>query len=168
VSRREGAPCYVYSATGILDRFRAYDREFGDVPHRVCYAIKANSNLAILRLLAGAGAGFDIVAGGELFRVLKAGGDPAKVVFSGVGKTAKEIAYALDSGIHSFNCESEAELALIDSLAACRGTKARFALRVNPDVDAATHPYIATGLRDHKFGIDMSEVEGVYERARGF
>src|SRR2546423_340747 len=168
IAQAAGTPCYVYSAQSILDAYGAYDTAFGDLPHSICYAVKANSTLGILSLLARAGAGFDIVSGGELFRVLKAGGDPAKVVFSGVGKTAEEVTYALDSGIHSFNCESEAELALIDSLAARRGTKARFALRVNPDGDAATHPYIATGLRDHKFGIDMSEVEGVYERARGF
>src|SRR6266853_3766573 len=134
IGRREGTPCYVYSAAGILDRFRAYDREFGDVPHRVCYAVKANSNLSILRPLAGVGAGFDIVSGGELFRVLKAGGDPTRVVFSGVGKTADEVDYALAHGIHSFNCESEAELSLVDALAARRGVQARFALRVNPDV----------------------------------
>src|SRR5256714_1803269 len=166
IAERVGTPCYVYSAATLLANYRAYDRSFGAVPHTVCYAVKANGNLALLRLLAAEGAGFDIVSGGELFRVLKAGGDPAKVVFSGVEKTAEEVTYALDSGIHSFNCESEAELALIDSLAARRGTKARFALRVNPDVDAATHPYIATGLRDHKFGVDISEAEGGYDRAR--
>lgn len=168
VAQRAGTPCYVYSTAGILDRFRAYDREFGDVPHRVCYAVKANSNLAILRLLAGAGAGFDIVSGGELFRVLKAGGDPARVVFSGVGKTSDEVDYALAHEIHSFNCESEAELSLIDALAARRGVKAKVALRVNPDVDASTHPYISTGLRKHKFGIDISEVEAIYARAGSF
>jgi diaminopimelate decarboxylase len=117
-------------------------------------------------LLAKEGAGFDIVSGGELYRVLQAGGDPARVVFSGVGKTADEVDYALRSGIHSFNCESEAELTLIDALAARYGRKAGIALRVNPDVDAATHPYISTGLRDHKFGIDIADAEGVYERAR--
>src|ERR1700736_4214909 len=168
IATQEGTPCYVYSAAGILDRFRAYDREFGDVPHRVCYAVKANSNLAILRLLAGAGAGFDIVSGGELFRVLKAGGDPARVVFSGVGKTADEVDYALGQEIHSFNCESEAELSLIDALAARRGVKAKIALRVNPDVDATTHPYISTGLRKHKFGVDISEAEEIYKRASSF
>jgi diaminopimelate decarboxylase len=168
IAKAAGTPCYVYSAQSILDAYRAYDSAFGDVPHSICYAVKANSTLGILSLLARAGSGFDIVSGGELFRVLKAGGDPAKIVFSGVGKTAAEVEYALDSSIHSFNCESEAELALIDSLAARRGVKARFALRVNPDVDAATHPYIATGLRDHKFGIDMNEVESIYQRARDF
>jgi len=166
VAARVGTPCYVYSKHAILSRYRAYDEAFGDLPHSVCYAVKANSNLTLLTLLAEAGAGFDIVSGGELFRVLKAGGNPARVVFSGVGKTADEITYALEQGIHGFNCESEAELALIDTLAQRRGVVARVALRVNPDVDAATHPYISTGLRDHKFGIDIAEVEGVYERAR--
>src|SRR5581483_5833990 len=128
--------------------------------------VKANSNLSILKLLAQAGAGFDIVSGGELFRVLEAGADPSNVIFSGVGKTTQEIDYALEQKIRSFNCESEPELALIDSLAARRRMQARVAIRVNPDVDASTHPYISTGLRKHKFGIDISEAEGVYERAR--
>src|SRR3982750_497640 len=111
-----GTPCYVYSQSDIVKRYRAYDTAFGDTPHTICYAVKANSNLSILRLLAGLGSGFDIVSGGELFRVLEAGGDPGKVVFSGVGKTPEEIDYALDRGIFSFNCESETELALIDEL----------------------------------------------------
>ena len=166
IAAAEGTPCYVYSKRAILDRFHAYDRAFGEQPHKVCYAVKANSNLSLLRVLAEAGAGFDIVSGGELFRVLKAGADPGKVVFSGVGKTAAEVEYAINCGIHTFNCESEAELALIDSIAARLGAQVRVALRVNPDVDASTHPYISTGLRDHKFGIDMSEVEGVYARAK--
>jgi diaminopimelate decarboxylase len=166
IARREGTPSYVYSRAAILDRFQAYDRAFDGVPHKVCYAVKANSNLSILRLLAEAGAGFDIVSGGELFRVLKAGADPETIIFSGVGKTSQEIDYALEQHIKSFNCESEPELALIDSLAARRGIQARVALRVNPDVDAATHPYISTGLRDHKFGIDIASAEAVYERAR--
>jgi diaminopimelate decarboxylase len=163
-----GTPVYVYSTESFLANYRAYDSAFSDLPHTVCYAVKANASLAILALLAKAGAGFDIVSGGELFRVLKAGGDPSKVVFSGVGKTAAEIEYALASGIHSFNCESEMELALIDSLAARMGTPAGFSLRVNPDVDAATHPYISTGLSQHKFGVAIAEAEAVYERARGF
>src|ERR1035438_8513141 len=163
---RTGTPAYVYSSQTLLDNYRAYDEAFGDLPHTVCYAVKANSSLGVLALLAKAGAGFDIVSGGELFRVLQAGGDPARVVFSGVGKTAAEVEYALSNGIHSFNCESEAELALIDALAGRLGIKADFAVRVNPDVEAATHPYIATGLRDHKFGVDISEVEAVYDRAR--
>src|SRR5579872_781406 len=165
IARREGTPAYVYSRTAILDRFQAYDRAFGAAPHKVCYAVKANGNLSILRLLAGAGAGFDIVSAGELFRVLKAGADPGGVIFSGVGKTEQELNYALEQGIRSFNCESEPELCLLNSLASRRGKKARVAIRVNPDVDAATHPYISTGLRKHKFGIDISEAEAVYRRA---
>jgi diaminopimelate decarboxylase len=165
IARREGTPCYVYSRAAILDRFNAYNRAFGDVPHKVCYAVKANSNLALLGLLAEAGAGFDIVSGGELFRVLRAGADPENVVFSGVGKTSQELDYALEHNIRSFNCESEPELALIDALASRRRAQTRVALRVNPDVDASTHPYISTGLREHKFGIDISEAEAVYDRA---
>jgi diaminopimelate decarboxylase len=166
IARAAGTPAYVYSSAVILENYRAYDEALGDLPHAVCYAVKANSSLGILALLAKAGAGFDIVSGGELYRVLRAGGDPAKVVFSGVGKTAAEVDYAIESGIHMFNCESEPELALIDALAARRGTKAGFALRVNPDVDASTHPYISTGLREHKFGIDIGGAEAVYERGR--
>ena len=166
IAKAAGTPAYVYSSEIILDNFRAYDEGFGNLAHTVCYAVKANSSLGILSLLAEAGSGFDIVSAGELFRVLQAGGDPKKVVFSGVGKTASEVEYALCKGIHSFNCESEAELALIDALAGRLGIKADFAVRVNPDVNAATHPYIATGLRDHKFGVDISEVEAVYDRAR--
>ncbi|MGD0297510.1 MAG: diaminopimelate decarboxylase [Bryobacteraceae bacterium] len=168
IAKRHGTPCYVYAAGAIVDKFNAYEKAFGAVPHQICYALKANGNLAILKLLAEAGAGFDIVSGGELFRVLKAGGVPEKVIFSGVGKTAAELDYALEQKIRSFNCESEPELALIDSLAARRGVKARIALRVNPDVDASTHPYISTGLRKHKFGIDISEAEAVYGRAKTF
>ena len=168
IARREGTPTYVYSRAKILGNFRAYEEAFGTVPHRVCYAVKANGNLAILKLLAEAGAGFDIVSGGELFRVLKAGAKPEGVIFSGVGKIAQELDYALEQGIRSFNCESEPELALLDSLAARRGVSARVALRVNPDVDASTHPYISTGLRKHKFGIDITEAEAVYERAKEF
>ena len=166
VAHQVGTPAYVYSSAVILENFRAYDEALGELPHAVCYAVKANSSLGILALLAKAGAGFDIVSGGELYRVMQAGGDPARVVFSGVGKTAGEVDYALESGIHMFNCESEPELALIDALAARRGLKAGFAIRVNPDVDASTHPYISTGLREHKFGIDIGEAESVYERAR--
>src|SRR5580698_3018732 len=166
IAREAGTPAYVYSSAAILENYRAYDEAFGDLPHTVCYAVKANSSLAILALLAKAGAGFDIVSGGELYRVVQAGGGPAKVVFSGVGKTAGEVDYALESGIRMFNCESEPELALIDALAARRGVRAGFAVRVNPDVDASTHPYISTGLREHKFGIDIAEAEAVYERTR--
>jgi diaminopimelate decarboxylase len=161
-----GTPVYVYSSRDILERFRAYSDAFGDLPHKVCYAVKANSNLSILKLLGGAGAGFDIVSGGELFRVLRAGGDPKRVVFSGVGKTASEIDYALREDVFAFNCESEAELELLNAAAGRLGRKVRIALRVNPDVDAATHPYISTGMSEHKFGIDIADVEAVYARAR--
>jgi diaminopimelate decarboxylase len=160
-----GTPCYVYSARSILDAWRAYDDAFGGLPHLVCYAVKANSSLAVLAMLARAGSGFDIVSGGELFRVLKAGGDPGRTVFSGVGKTAAEIELALKSGIRNFNCESEAELRGIDSIAGALGVIAQFSLRVNPDVDAVTHPYISTGLRDHKFGIDIARAAELYRRS---
>jgi diaminopimelate decarboxylase len=165
IAEAAGTPCYVYSAGDILSRFRAYDDAFGALPHRICYAVKANSNLNVLRLLADAGAGFDIVSGGELFRVLKAGGEAANVVFSGVGKTQEEIEFALRERIHIFNCESEPELEQINAAAGRLKTKARVAFRVNPDVDAATHPYISTGMSEHKFGIDIADVEAVYSRA---
>jgi diaminopimelate decarboxylase len=166
IAARTGTPCYVYSSRMVLDRFCAYDQSLAGLPHLVCYAIKANSSLALLALLARAGAGFDVVSAGEIYRVIRAGGDPSRVVYSGVGKTAAEIEYALEQGIHSFNCESEAEIQLLDALAARRGVVARIAVRVNPNVNAGTHPYISTGLREHKFGIDLSEVEDVYLRAR--
>ena len=168
LAHRVGTPAYVYSAQAILKNYAAYTEAFGTLPHTVCYAVKANSSLAVLALLAKAGAGFDIVSGGELYRVLEAGGDPSKIVFSGVGKTAAEVEYALESGIHSFNCESEAELALIDAKAARLGKKAGFSIRVNPDVDAVTHPYISTGLSRHKFGIAIAEAAAVYDRSRQF
>jgi diaminopimelate decarboxylase len=167
VAAKAGTPCYVYSAKTIVENYQAYAGAFGDTPHTVCYAMKANGNLSVLRLLARAGAGFDIVSGGELYRVLKAGGDPGKVVFSGVGKTSGEIDAALEAGIFVFNCESEPELALIDSLAHRRGVKARVAIRVNPNVQASTHAYISTGGKAHKFGIEIGEAEGVYQRAKG-
>jgi diaminopimelate decarboxylase len=166
IAARAGTPCYVYSSQSILDAWRAYDEAFGELPHLVCYAVKANSSLAVLGMLARAGSGFDIVSGGELYRVLKAGGDPARIVFSGVGKTAAEIEQALRSGIRNFNCESAGELSAIDSVAASLGVTAQFSLRVNPDVDAVTHPYISTGLRDHKFGIDITAAPEVYRQAR--
>lgn len=162
IAAQAGTPFYVYSRDAILARYREYDQAFGDHPHQVCFAVKANSNLAVLALLARAGAGFDLVSGGELYRVLAAGGDPAKVVFSGVGKTDEEFQYGLNSGIHSFNCESPAELQRLSAVASRLGHTARVALRVNPDVDAATHPYISTGLSENKFGIGIAEVEPVY------
>ena len=166
VAAKAGTPCYVYSAKTIVENYRAYADAFGDTPHRVYYAMKANGNLSILRLLAHEGAGFDIVSGGELYRVLQAGGDPGKVVFSGVGKTSAEVDQALEAGIFAFNCESEPELALIDSLAHRRGVKARVAIRLNPNVQSSTHAYISTGGKAHKFGIDIDEADGVYERGR--
>jgi diaminopimelate decarboxylase len=168
IARAAGTPCYVYSSRSILNAYHAYDAAFGDLPHVICYAVKANSTLAVLSLLARAGCGFDIVSGGELFRVLRAGGDPSRVVFSGVGKKPDEIELALCKGIGHFNCESEGELAEIDAIAEKLGVTARFSLRVNPDVDAATHPYISTGLRDHKFGIGIAEAAALYARARAF
>jgi diaminopimelate decarboxylase len=166
IAARAGTPVYVYCAQDIAGAFRAYDQGLEGVPHKVCYAVKANSNLSVIHLLVRVGAGFDIVSGGELFRVLKAGGRASDVVFSGVGKTADEVEYALREGIHSFNCESEAELALIDAKASRLGKRASVAVRINPDVDAETHPYISTGLRQHKFGVDISGIESLYERGR--
>lgn len=165
IAEQFGTPAFVYSKAAIVARFRAYQDALRDVPHRICFAVKANSNLSVLSLLAREGAGFDIVSGGELFRVLRAGGDPGAVVFSGVGKTEPEIQYALENGIHSFNCESEAEIRLISRVASAAGKTASIALRVNPDVNAETHPYISTGLREHKFGVDILQAEDIYRRA---
>jgi hypothetical protein len=148
-----GTPCYLYSRAALVERYREYDDGFGSAPHLVCYSVKANSNLAVLRVLARLGSGFDVVSGGELARVLRAGGDPKKVVFSGVGKQAREIREALEAGILMFNVESPAEIDLIDAVARDMGRRAPVALRVNPDVDPKTHPYISTGLRTSKFGI---------------
>jgi diaminopimelate decarboxylase len=165
VAAHHETPAYVYSKRAIINRFRAYDDALAGLRHRVCYAVKANSNLAVLSTLAREGAGFDIVSGGELYRVLAAGGDPSSVIFSGVGKTEAEIRFALAQGIHSFNCESESELELISCISVSLGRTASIAIRVNPDVNAVTHPYISTGLREHKFGIDIETAEATYERA---
>jgi diaminopimelate decarboxylase len=165
IAAKVGTPAYVYSSHAISERFKAYDESLQGIPHRVCYAVKANANLSVLRQLVSLGAGFDIVSGGELYRVLQAGGSGLSVVFSGVGKTREEIEFALDHEIHSFNSETEAEIELIDALAARTGQVASVSVRVNPDVDASTHPYISTGLKEHKFGISIDDVEGVYERA---
>lgn len=165
IAERAGTPVYVYSANAILENYRAYNGVCGPVPHTIHYAVKANGSLGILNLLAREGAGFDIVSGGELFRVLQAGGAAGQIVFSGVGKTADEIDYALGAGIGVFNCESEAELDLLNARAGLRQVRAPIALRVNPDVNAETHPYIATGLREHKFGIPIGEAEALYLRA---
>ncbi len=166
VAERAGTPCYVYSSRTILENYQAYDEALNGVPHRICYAVKANSSLGVLALLAKAGAGFDIVSGGELFRVRQAGGNPSSVVFSGVGKTADEVEYAIESGIRGFNCESAAELELLEALAARRGVRVRVAVRVTPEVETDTHAYISTGTREHKFGVSAAEVEAVYERGR--
>ncbi|MFI3246913.1 MAG: diaminopimelate decarboxylase [Ferrimonas sp.] len=161
-----GTPCYVYSRATIERHYRAFTDALAGQPHLICYAVKANSNLAILNLLARLGSGFDIVSGGELARVLQAGGDPAKVVFSGVGKTHDEIRSALQAGIHCFNVESEPELERINKIAAEMGVQAPISIRVNPDVDAQTHPYISTGLKENKFGIPMARAEAVYLHAQ--
>lgn len=158
-------PCYIYSRATLERHFRAYDKALEGMPHRVCYAVKANGNLAILSVLAHLGAGFDIVSGGELERVIRAGGDPSRTVFSGVGKQRWEMARALQAGVHCFNVESESELELLNEVAQEQDTRAPVSLRVNPDVDAQTHPYISTGLRDNKFGIDIGRARGVYRRA---
>jgi len=160
-----GTPCYIYSRATIERHWRAFDRAFGAHAHLVCYAVKANSNLAVLNVLARLGSGFDIVSVGELERVLAAGGDPGKVVFSGVGKRHDELERALDAGIRCFNVESEPELALLEHVAAVQGKKAPVSLRINPDVDARTHPYISTGLKQNKFGIDPEQALKVYARA---
>ena len=157
-----GTPCYVYSRATIERHWRAFDAAFNGVDHLICYAVKANSNLALLNLMARLGSGFDIVSVGELERVLAAGGDPAKVVFSGVGKQAGEMRRALEVGIHCFNIESEPELERLNRIAGEMGVKAPISVRVNPDVDARTHPYISTGLKENKFGIDISRALGVY------
>lgn len=165
VAEAHGTPAYVYSKKAVVQRYHGYEHALAGVPHRICYSVKANSNLAVLAVLAAEGAGFDIVSGGELYRVLAAGGKASSVVFSGVGKTEAEIEYALRAGIHSFNCESESEIQSISRVAVALGGTASIALRVNPDVDAITHPYISTGLREHKFGVAISAAEEIYTRA---
>ena len=160
-----GTPLYVYSANTILDHYRRLDAALAGIDHEVAYAVKANSNLSVLRLLAEEGAGFDIVSGGELYRVIKAGGDPAHCTFAGVGKTRAEIEYALQQGIYSFNVESEEELRYLDKVAGELGVIAPAAVRVNPNVDAKTHKYISTGKSENKFGVDFGAIEDLYERA---
>jgi diaminopimelate decarboxylase len=165
VAEQFGTPLYVYSAGTILDHYRRLDAALAPLDHLICYAVKANSNRAILNSLVRAGASFDIVSGGELFRVLAAGGDPAKCTFAGVGKSVDEIEYALERGVHSFNVESEAELNAIERIARATNMRAPIALRVNPDVDPHTHQYISTGSHENKFGIALDHVWAVYERA---
>ena len=165
IAAQHGTPCYVYSRGALEAACRAYTAAFAGTPHLVCYALKANSNLAVLNLFARLGCGFDIVSGGELARVLAAGGDPGKVVFSGVGKTETEMATALTAGILCFNVESEAELATLDAVAGRLGVRAPVSFRVNPDVDPRTHPYVATGLKESKFGIPFADAPGLYRSA---
>ena len=163
-----GTPCYVYSHATLIAAYREFDSAFAGRDHLICYAVKANSNLAILNLFARLGSGFDIVSGGELKRVLNAGGDPQKVVFSGVGKHPEEMRAALAAGIFCFNVESEAELLRLNQIAAEMNKLAPVSLRVNPDVDARTHPYISTGLKENKFGIPFDEAEKLYLSAQQF
>ncbi|MBM3385338.1 MAG: diaminopimelate decarboxylase, partial [Betaproteobacteria bacterium] len=165
LARRFGTPCYVYSRAAIEGAYREFTDELSGRASLVCYSVKANSNLAVLSVLARLGAGFDIVSGGELARVIAAGGDPAKVVFSGVGKAEAEIRAALQAGVLSLNLESEQELERVNAIAAALGKRAPVAFRVNPDVDAKTHPYISTGLKQNKFGIAWPEAERLYRKA---
>ncbi len=166
IAAAHGTPCYVYSRAALLSRLEEFRQALAGRDALLCYAVKANSNLAILNLLARAGAGFDIVSGGELARVIAAGGDPARVVFSGVGKTKDEMHQALAAGIFCFNVESSAELERLDAIAGQAGKRASIALRVNPDVDPKTHPYISTGLRSNKFGVAYADALDLYRRAR--
>lgn len=165
IAEHYATPCYVYSKQAILEVYQAYSDSFSSIDHQVCYAVKANSNLAVLGVLAEAGAGFDIVSRGELMRVLAAGGQASRVVYSGVGKTAIDIEFALNQGISCFNVESVSELILINEVAEQLGKRAPISLRVNPDVDAQTHPYISTGLKDNKFGIAHDKAVAVYRQA---
>jgi len=165
IANAHGTPCYIYSRATLERHWCAFDDAFAGRDHLICYAVKANSNLAILNLFARLGSGFDIVSVGELERVLAAGGDPTKVVFSGVGKSAAEMRRALEVGIHCFNVESEAELSRLNAVAGELGLRAPMSLRVNPDVDANTHPYISTGLKENKFGVDIEQAAGIYTQA---
>ena len=165
IVEQHGSPCYAYSKAAISENFLNYQRALAARDHLICYAVKSNSNIAVLQTLAKLGAGFDIVSAGELERVLMAGGDPTKVVYSGVAKTADEMRRALEVGIHCFNVESESELRLLNKTAAEINKVAPVSLRVNPDVDAKTHPYISTGLKENKFGIDINRAFDVYQQA---
>ncbi len=166
IAEEVGTPTYVYSATQLEERYRTLDTAFGNVPHLIAYSIKSNPNLAVVRTLLDCGAGIDVTSKGELFRALRAGGDPQKMVYSGVGKRDDEIDAALEAGIKMFNVESRAELRRIDAVAAARGVVAPVAFRVNPDVDPQTHPYISTGLRTSKFGIPIQEAPEAYGEAK--
>lgn len=165
IAEQYGTPCYVYSRAAITEAYQSYAHALGRHPGRICFAVKSNSNIAILQVLAQLGAGFDIVSKGELQRVLKAGGDPKKTIFSGVGKTESEMIFALQTGIACFNVESEAELHLLSKVAERENLVANISLRVNPDVDAQTHPYISTGLKENKFGVDINRAVEFYQQA---
>jgi diaminopimelate decarboxylase len=162
IAKEVDTPCYVYSQATLTHHFKVFDGAFSDVPHLICYSVKANSNIAIIQLFASLGAGVDVVSGGELFRAFKAGVSPKKIVFSGVAKKEQEIKMALEAGILLFNVESEAELELINFMAKQLGKVAPIAIRVNPDVDPKTHPYIATGLKESKFGIEIKKAKALY------
>jgi diaminopimelate decarboxylase len=164
IGERFGTPCFVYSRAALEEAFRGYDQAFGTRPHLICYAMKANSNLAILNLFARLGGGFDIVSGGELARVIAAGGDPGKTVFSGVGKTRDDMRQALAAGVMCFNVESESELQRLNDVAREMNRKAPVSIRVNPDVDAKTHPYISTGRKENKFGVAFGEALRIYRK----
>ena len=165
IAKEVGTPAYVYSLATLKRHFRVFEQAFAKIPHIVCFSVKANSNLALLRIFAKEGSGFDIVSGGELFRALKAGGDPKKIVFSGVGKKKEEIEYALNSDILMFNVESEHEMIALSEIASRIGKKAPISLRINPDVDPQTHPYISTGMKKAKFGVDIKRSVESYRKA---
>ena len=167
IAERYGTPCYVYSRAALEAHWRAFDEALAGLEHRICYSVKANSNLGVLDVLARLGSGFDIVSEGELERVLAAGGDASKVVFSGVGKGESEMRSALQAGVYCFNVESEGELLRLDRVAGDLGAKAPISIRVNPDVDADTHPYIATGLKENKFGVPIDDAPALFARAAG-
>ncbi|HUH02610.1 MAG TPA: diaminopimelate decarboxylase, partial [Kofleriaceae bacterium] len=167
IAAEVGTPTYIYSHATLTRHYRVFDDALSGIDHLICFSVKANSNLAVLNLLFSMGAGADIVSGGELFRCLRAGGDPKKIVFSGVGKTEDEMRRALEAGILAFNVESHGELELLDQVAGTMGLRAPISIRVNPDVDAETHPYISTGLQKNKFGIAAHEAIDVYRRAAG-
>jgi len=165
IAQAVGTPCYIYSRATIERHWNVFDGVFGEYPHQICYAVKANSNIAILNILARLGSGFDIVSGGELYKVIEAGGDPGKTIFSGVCKLDWEIAYALEKGVSAFNIESEGELEKISTIAESMGKRVNISVRINPDVDANTHPYISTGLRNNKFGLAPDRAFEIYLKA---
>ncbi|MCK5365361.1 MAG: diaminopimelate decarboxylase, partial [Gammaproteobacteria bacterium] len=165
IAERFGTPCYVYSRAALESHWRAFDEALAGLAHRICYSVKANSNLGVLDVLARLGSGFDIVSVGELERVLAVGGDAAKIVFSGVGKAEAEMRRALEVGVHCFNVESQGELERLNGVAAALGAIAPISVRVNPDVDADTHPYIATGLKENKFGVPIDDAPALFAEA---